>query len=112
MKTLHGRCIRRWKLRFKDACDSKASPYFRKRDLKGFIRECGITTAEMMILDMAEDNAAADFQGGKCGWSPERSKFFDDNREKYINEASLFLNEEATNDEIDDLIEEEISNWN
>ena len=112
MKTLHGRCIRRWKLRFKDACDSKASPYFRKRDLKGFIRECGITTAEMMILDMAEGNAKFDFDGKHHGWSSEFSKFFDKNREKYMTEAHLFLNEEATNDEIDDLIEEEISNWN
>ena len=112
MKTLHGRCIRRWKLRFKDICDSKVSSYFRKRDLKGFCRESGVITADMMIQNMAEDNAVADFQGGKRGWSPECSKFFDENREKYMTEARLFLNEEATNDEIDDLIEEEISNWN
>lgn len=111
MKTLHGRCIRRWKLRFKDVCDSKVSPYFRKRDLKGFCRESGIITADMMILNMAEGNAKFDFSGERHGWSPECSKFFDENREKYMTEARLFLNEEATNDEIDDLIEEEISNW-
>lgn len=112
MKTLHGRCIQRWKQRFKSVCDSKVSPYYRKRDLKGFCRECGVITADMMILNMAEGNAHVDFDGKRHGWSPEFSKFFDENREKYITEARLFLNEEATNDEIDDLIEEEISNWN
>lgn len=112
MKSLHGRCIQRWKQRFKSVCDSKVSPYFRKRDLKGFCRESGVITADMMILNMAEGNAHVDFDGKRHGWSPEFSKFFDENREKYITEARLFLNEEATNDEIDDLIEEEISNWN
>lgn len=112
MKTLHGRCIRRWKLRFKDICDSKVSSYFRKRDLKGFCRESGVITADAMIEDMAQDNAKFDFDGEHHGWSPEFSTFFNENREKYITEARLFLNEEATNDEIDDLIEEEISNWN
>ncbi|EPJ3763099.1 hypothetical protein NPI25_000426 [Providencia stuartii] len=111
MKTLHGRCIRRWKLRFKDVCDSKVSPYFRKRDLKEFCRESGVITADMMILNMAEGNAKFDFSGEQHGWSPEFSKFFDENREKYMTEARLFLNEEATNEEIDDLIEEEISEW-
>ncbi|EMH9026312.1 TPA: hypothetical protein KE800_003700 [Proteus mirabilis] len=112
MKSLHGRCIQRWKQRFKNVCDSKVSPYYRKRDLKGFCRECGVITADMMIQNMAENNAIVDFSGCWQGWSPEFSKFFDENREKYITEARLFLNEEATNDEIDDLIEEEISNWN
>lgn len=112
MKSLHGRCIQRWKQRFKSVCDPKVSPYFRKRDLKGFCRESGVITADMMILNMAENNAIVDFNRCWQGWSPEFSKFFDENREKYITEARLFLNEEATNDEIDDLIEEEISNWN
>ncbi|CRL63099.1 MULTISPECIES: hypothetical protein [Proteus] len=112
MKSLHGRCIQRWKQRFKSVCDSKVSPYYRKRDLKGFCRESGVITADMMIQNMAENNAIVDFNGGWQGWSPEFSEFFDKNREKYITEARLFLNEEATNDEIDDLIEEEISNWN
>ncbi|QGM68128.1 hypothetical protein [Proteus mirabilis] len=112
MKTLHGRCIQRWRQRLKSVCDSKVSPYFRKRDLKGFCRESGVITADGMIEDMALGNAKFDFDGEYHGWSPEFSKFFDKNREKYITEARLFLNEEATNDEIDDLIEEEISNWN
>ncbi|KMJ44692.1 hypothetical protein AB204_13025 [Xenorhabdus khoisanae] len=113
MKTLHGRCIQRWKQRFKPVCDSKISIHYRKHDLKGFFRKCGIITADTMILEMAEDNAKIDFQGDKeGGWSPEFSDFFNKNREKYITEARLFLNEEAINAEIDDLIEEEISNWN
>ncbi|HGN0534219.1 TPA: hypothetical protein ACKRIS_003754 [Providencia stuartii] len=112
MKTLHGRCIQRWRQRLKSVCDSKTSPYFRKRDLKGFCRECGVITADGMIEDMAFNNAKFDFDGDYHGWSPEFSKFFDENREKYMTEARLFLNEEATNDEIDDLIEEEISYWN
>lgn len=111
MKTLHGRCIRRWKLRFKDVCDSKISPHYRKRDLMGYFRQYGIITADSMIQEMAFNNAKFDYQGNFPGWSPELSKFFNDNREKYINEARLFLNEEATNDEIDDIIEEEISEW-
>ncbi|MHB7670867.1 hypothetical protein [Providencia stuartii] len=112
MKTLHGRCIRRWKLRFKPMCDSKTSPHYRKRDLKGYFRQYGIITADSMIQEMAFNNAKFDFDGEYHGWSPEFSKFFDENREKYMTEARLFLNEEATNEEIDDLIEEEISNWN
>ncbi|MDL9985970.1 hypothetical protein [Providencia rettgeri] len=112
MKTLHGRCIRRWKLRFKDVCDSKVSPYFRKRDLKGFWRDIAIVAADSMIQELAESNAKFDFNGYRHGWSPEFSSFFTKNREKYITEARLFLNEETTNDEIDDLIIEFASNWN
>lgn len=111
MKTLHGRCIQRWKQLFKPVCDSKISIHYRKHDLKGFFRKCGVMTADTMILEMAEGNARVDFQGNG-GWSPGFSAFFDKNREKYITEARLFLNGEATNAEIDDLIEEEISNWN
>ncbi|EPK7771126.1 hypothetical protein PVK22_13980 [Klebsiella oxytoca] len=38
-KSLNARCIRRWKVEFKGRCDSKYSPYWRKRDLRGYIRE-------------------------------------------------------------------------
>lgn len=112
MKTLYGRCIRRWKIRLKPMCDSKVSCYFRKRDLKGLCREYGVITAYGMIEDMAFNNAKFDFDGEQHGWSPEFSKFFDENREKYMTEARLILNKEATNCEIDELIEEELLEWN
>ncbi|HCT1901092.1 TPA: hypothetical protein OTQ06_002868 [Klebsiella aerogenes] len=38
-KSLNARCIRRWEVEFKGRCDSKYSPYWRKRDLRGYIRE-------------------------------------------------------------------------
>ncbi|MEB2475792.1 hypothetical protein QMM96_10135 [Citrobacter freundii] len=45
-KSLNARCIRRWTVEFKGRCDSKHSPYWRKRDLRGYIREAALTTAE------------------------------------------------------------------
>ena len=111
MKTLHGRCIKLWRKKLKPFCDSKISPYWRKRDLKAFCRECGVITANSMVEGMAEGNARVDFQGSGHGWSPEAGKYFDENREKYIKEAFIYLSEEATDDEINDLIDEEISEW-
>ncbi len=62
-KSLNARCIRRWTVEFKGRCDSKYSPYWRKRDLRGYIREVALNTADCMVERMAEDNAMVDFQG-------------------------------------------------
>lgn len=56
-KSLNARCIRRWEVEFKGRCDSKYSPYWRKRDLRGYIREAALTTAYCMVERLAEDNA-------------------------------------------------------
>lgn len=48
-KSLNARCIRRWEVEFKGLCDSKVSPWWNKRDLRGYIRECALTTAECMV---------------------------------------------------------------
>lgn len=108
-KTLTGRCIRRWKVRFKPICDSKLSPYWRKRDLKGYIRRAAITTADCMVSEMAESNAKVDY--GINGWSPEFSSWFDELRGQYEKEARDFLNEEVESDDIDGCIESEIDCW-
>lgn len=108
-KTLIGRCIQRWKVRFKPICDSKVSPWWRKRDLKGYIRCAAIATADYMVSEMAERNAKVDY--GIDGWSPEFASWFDDHRVKYEKEARDFLNVEAENDEIDDYIENEVDCW-
>lgn len=111
-KSLNARCIRRWEVEFKGRCDSKYSPYWRKRDLRGYIRECGLITAHCMVERMAEDNARVDFQGDARGWSPEFSAWYDERRPQYEHEARLFLNEDVSNDEIDDEIENELEAWN
>lgn len=108
-KSLTGRCIQRWKVRFKPICDSKVSPWWRKRDLKGYIRRAAITTADCMVSEMAERNARVDY--GIDGWSPEFSRWFDDRRDQYQKEARDFLNKEAENDEIDEYIENEVDCW-
>lgn len=48
-KSLNARCIRRWKVKFKSVCDSKVNPYWRKSDLRGYIREAALTTAYSMV---------------------------------------------------------------
>lgn len=53
-KSLNARCIRRWKVKFKSVCDSKVNPYWRKSDLRGYIREAALTTAYSMVESMAE----------------------------------------------------------
>lgn len=70
-KSLNARCIRRWKVQMRDVCDSKVNPWWRKRDLRGYIRECGLITAYCMVERIAEDNAKVDYQGDTFGWSPE-----------------------------------------
>ena len=82
-KSLNARCIRRWQVEFKDRCDSKFSTVWRKRDLRGYIRESGLVTAFCMVEQMAENNAKVDF-----------------------------LNEEATTEEIDEEIQNELEAWN
>lgn len=68
-KSLNARCIRRWEVEFKPLCDSKVNPYWRKRDLRGFIREAALTTAYSMVENMAERNAKVDFDGSLQGWT-------------------------------------------
>ena len=109
-KTLKARCIRRWEIRFRDMCDSKFSPVWRRCNLRGYIRESALITADCMVERMAEDNARVDY--GISGWSPEFSAWYDERREQYRKEALAYLNEDATNDEIDEEIESEIDCWN
>ncbi|HHQ6598099.1 TPA: hypothetical protein ACSTLU_004405 [Serratia fonticola] len=111
-KSLIGRCIRRWKVKFKPVCDSKVSPIWRKRDLRGYIRQSALTTADNMVQDMAQRNAKIDY--GIDGWSPEFSAWYcePERRAEYEKEARDFLNEEADNGEIDDLIQAEVDEWN
>ena len=111
-KSLNARCIRRWAVEFKGRCDSKYSPYWHKRDLRGYIRECALTTAYCMVERMAEDNAKFDYDGTTIGWSSEFSAWYDERREKYLKEACAYLDEYATNDEIDEEIQNELEAWN
>ncbi|HBD7021808.1 TPA: hypothetical protein KH594_000824 [Citrobacter koseri] len=111
-KSLNARCIRRWTVEFKGRSDSKHSPYWRKHHLRSYIRECALTTADCMVERMAEDNAMADFQGANRGWSPEFSAWYHERREQYLKEARDYLNEDATNDEVDEEIQNELEAWN
>lgn len=111
-KSLNARCIRRWKVEFKGRCDSKFSTVWRKRDLRGYIRKSGLVTAFCMVERMAENNARYDFQGDALGWSPEFAAWYDERREQYLKEDRDFLNEEATTEEIDEEIQNELEAWN
>ena len=111
-KSLNARCIRRWEVEFKPLCDSKVNPYWRKRDLRGYIREAALTTAYNMVESMAENNAKFDYEGTTIGWSPEFSAWYNERREHYLKEARQYLNEDATNEEIDEEIENELEAWN
>ncbi|WP_130948618.1 hypothetical protein [Klebsiella pneumoniae] len=111
-KSLNARCIRRWEVKFKSVCDSKHNPYWRKSDLRGYIREAALTTAYSMVESMAERNAKVDYDGTTDGWPPEFSAWYDERREQYLIEARDYLDEEATNDEIDEEIQNELEAWN
>lgn len=115
-KSLNARCIRRWEVEFKGLCDSKVSPWWHKRDLRGYIRECALTTADCMVENLAYNNAMHDFfaeNGDDSDWSPEFSVWYDSKRrEQYRKEALSYLNEDATNDEIDEEIQNELEAWN
>jgi hypothetical protein len=110
-KSLNARCIRRWEVEFKPICDSKVNPFWRKSDLHG-ISAKRATTAYSMVESMAERNAKVDYDGEPNGWSPEFSAWYRERREKYLKEARDYLDEEATNDEIDEEIENELEAWN
>ncbi len=109
-KSLNARCIRRWEVEFKGRCDSKYSPYWRKRHLRGVIRESALITADCMIEALANDAARADYQ--MVGWSAEFSQWFREQREFYLAEARRELNKTATNDQIDEEIQSELDCWN
>ena len=65
-----------------------------------------------MVESMAERNAKVDYDGTIDGWSPEFSAWYDERREQYLKEARDYLDEEATNDEIDEEIQNELEAWN
>lgn len=115
-KSLNARCIRRWEVEFKGWCDSKVSPWWRKHHLRTFIRGIALTTADCMVDRMAYNNAMHDFfaeNGVDTGWSPEFSVWYGSGRrEQYRKEALNYLNEDATNDEIDEEIQNELEAWN
>ncbi|WIO41019.1 hypothetical protein P2G42_13670 [Klebsiella electrica] len=111
-KSLNARCIRRWEIEFKGRCDSKFSTVWRKRDLRGYIREAALTMAYSMVESMAERNAKVDFDGSLQGWTPEFSEWYRKRREEYHKEARDCLNEEVTTDEIDEEIQNELDAWN
>lgn len=111
-KSLNARCIRRWEVEFKPVCDSKVNPYWRKSDLRGYIREAALTTAYSMVESMAERNAKVDYDCEPNGWTPEFSVWYRERHEQYLKEARDCLDEDATNDEIDEEIENELEAWN
>ncbi len=114
-KSLNARCIRRWEVEFKGRCDSKVSPWWRKHHLRGYIRECGLITADFMLERLAYNNAMHDFfaeNGDDTGWAPEFLAWYDKRREQYRKDALSYLNEDATNDEIDEEIQNELEAWN
>ncbi|HHK9762792.1 TPA: hypothetical protein ACQZJE_003599 [Klebsiella quasipneumoniae subsp. similipneumoniae] len=111
-KSLNARCIRRWEVKFKSVCDSKHNPYWRKSDLCGYIREAALTTAYSMVESMAERNAKVDYDGEPNGWTPEFSVWYRERHKQYLKEARDYLDEDATNDEIDEEIENELEAWN
>lgn len=111
-KSLNARCIRRWKLEFKSICDSKVSPWWRKRDLHGYIRQCALTTADCMVERTAEDMARIDRTGSTYGWSPEFAEWYGKHREEYKRKAYAHLCSSATTDEIDEEIQNELGEWN
>jgi hypothetical protein len=118
-KSLNARCIRRWEVEFKGRCDSKFNPYWLKRDLRGYIREAALTTADCMVHSLAEDIAQKDY--GECGWSYdygehgwsyEFAQWFHKQRDFYLKEARRQLDKDATNDQIDEEIRNELEAWN
>ncbi|HHA1505079.1 TPA: hypothetical protein ACOEA8_003810 [Enterobacter ludwigii] len=111
-KSLNARCIRRWEVEFKGRCDSKVSPWWRKRDLRGYIRECALITADCMVERMAEDSAKVDFCGHHHVLSPEFSAWYSERREQYKHEAYAHLSVITTTEEIDDEIQNELEAWN
>ncbi|EOU9609509.1 hypothetical protein ACOJD9_002770 [Cronobacter dublinensis] len=115
-KSLEARCIRRWKVQVRGWCDSKVSPYWRRHHLRSFFRSVALTTADCMVESLAYNNAMHDFfseVGDQHGWSPEFSAWYNERRrEQYRKEAQDYLNEEATNDEIDEEILNELEAWN
>lgn len=109
-KSLYARCIRRWEVRTKSWCDSKWSEVWRKRDQRRFFHETAIITADCMVDRIAENNARIDF--GITGWSPEFSAWYDERRDQYRKEVRLILDAFASNDAVDEEIENELEAWN
>jgi len=65
-----------------------------------------------MVESMAERNAKVDYDGSLKGWTPEFSAWYGKRRQQYRKEALDCLNEEATTDEIDEEIDNELEAWN
>ncbi|MDF7658354.1 hypothetical protein PUG81_05180 [Erwiniaceae bacterium L1_54_6] len=111
-KSIHKRFIRAWQLSFRHVCDSKVSAHWRKSYVKGFLRESGIISADGLIHEIAEDLAHADYPGEKRSYTPEFSRWFNQPHRfnHYFNLATIKAIE-TSDEEIEDLINEEISNW-
>jgi hypothetical protein len=71
-----------------------------------------ITSAGTKSVQLVGRKAKVDFDGSLQGWTPEFSEWYRKRREVYLKEARDQLNEEATNDEIDEEIENELEAWN
>lgn len=67
---------------------------------------------DQWVESMSENNAKFDYDGTTIGWSSEFSAWYDERREQYLKEARDYLDEEATNEEIDEEIENELEAWN
>lgn len=82
-KSIYKISINLWKRKFKQYCDSKINPWWRKRDLKGFVRDMGITTANIMVYDLGREIARREFFGGDIGWTVEFENFYTENQEHF-----------------------------
>ncbi|PKE27600.1 hypothetical protein CWS43_26105 [Rahnella sp. AA] len=111
-KSIHKRFIRAWELRFRDICNSNTSQYWRKRDIKGFLRNTAIISADGLLYELAEDLAKQAFPGDSQGWTPEFGRWFSQAtiREKFLKLAAMQANA-VSDDDITDAIETEISYW-
>lgn len=108
-KSIYKIAINLWKRRFEHVCDSKVSAFWRKRDLRGFIRQMGIHTAEWIVYDLASEIAHREF--GNRGWSIEFSNFFDQNLERFKAEAVEVIssqNQEEILEAVEEAMEAEI----
>lgn len=61
---------------------------------------------------MDEDNALVDYECNRGGWSPDFSAWYDERRETDFKESQSYFNEEASNEEFDEEIQNELEGWN
>lgn len=102
-KSIYKIAINLWKRRFQAVCDSKVSPFWRKKDLKGFVRQMGVHTADWMIYEVAQEIAYR--ESGCKGWSVEFSNFFTEN-EEHFRELAIDIIYQQTQEELTDALQE------